>query len=211
MLEPCPICGETELLELLICPTLNDCKRAYVTCRRCGFTVEGKEVPPGFVSWARIMAMVSWNMATYDKQEEYKGVTQMLQCPKCGSQNCKGNAKDYIAYCCDCGKTGEWGDFKPNTEEPKKETASGLSADQEEFLLAFDNFCKEHNIISVDVNVHGNITFEKLGYENDTLSFQRYHKHEGFDNISVVQRIDIKHFYTNPEAKKLDEEYGFTF
>ena len=191
MLEPCPICGETELLELLICPTLNDCKRAYVTCRRCGFTVEGKEVPPGFVSWARITAMVSWNMTAYDKQEEYKGVTQMLQCP----QNCKGNAKD----------------CKPNIEEPKKETASGLSAEQEEFLLAFDNFCKQHDIVSVETDVNGCIRFEKLSHAKNTLSFHRYHRHEGFDRISVIQENAISHFYTNLIAKRLDEEYNFTF
>lgn len=203
MLTICPACSTDSLIQTDVYWGNNGKSRfTKLCCGKCGFSITIEET---------LETMLAEASCAINNKQENKGVTQMLQCPKCGSQNCKGNAKDCIAYCCDCGKTGEWGDFKPNTEEPKKETESGLSADQEEFLLAFDNFCKEHDIISVDVNVHGNITFEKLGYENDTLSFQRYHRHEGFDNISVVQRIDIKHFYTNPEAKKLDEEYGFTF
>lgn len=127
----------------------------------------------------------------------------MLQCPKCGSQNCKGSAKAYIAYCCDCGKTGEWGEFKPNEQQKEKVT---ITHNQESFFKDFHKLCKKYDITSVASDINGFIMFES---HNSTLKFMSYQPHEGFDCIRITQENEISHFAIDPESEKLNKEFGF--
>lgn len=69
MLEPCPICGETDLLQTNA-GFSNHVSCAEVTCGKCNYTVRTPALYRSSLTSAVIKAILWWNIISIEKQKE---------------------------------------------------------------------------------------------------------------------------------------------